>query len=92
MNIVFSSTFKRAFKHFTKNNSELRIQILKVIEKLSKDPFNIQLKTHKLSGNLYGLYSCKCGFDCRIIFEISRNEKNEQELLIVDIGTHDTVY
>ncbi len=33
------------------------------------DVFAFHLGTHKLSGELYGLYACICGYDCRIVFQ-----------------------
>jgi mRNA interferase YafQ len=60
---------------------------------LEEDPFSTDLKSHKLSGNLYGLYACSCGYDCRIVFSIKKDIKNKTEFIIlVDIGTHDEVY
>ncbi len=58
---------------------------------MEEDAFSAQLKTHKLSGSLYGLLACSCGYDCRIIFTIEK-EKNEEVILLIDIGTHDEVY
>jgi mRNA interferase YafQ len=60
---------------------------------LEEDAFSLQLKTHKLSGNLFGLLACTCGYDCRIIFSIEKDSSTHKEVvLLIDIGTHDEVY
>jgi mRNA interferase YafQ len=70
MNVVFSSSFKKSYNKLIKNKPELRINIKNILKKLSIDPFDSQLNVHKLTGRLFGLFACKCGYDCRIIFEI----------------------
>jgi mRNA-degrading endonuclease YafQ of YafQ-DinJ toxin-antitoxin module len=49
--------------------------------------------THKLSGELYGLWACSCGYDCRIVFALEQAEQSGDEVVVLlDIGTHDEVY
>jgi mRNA interferase YafQ len=49
--------------------------------------------SHKLSGNLEGLWSCTVAYDCRIIFSFSEDEEYlEVIILLIDIGSHDQVY
>ncbi|WP_299516923.1 hypothetical protein [Mucilaginibacter sp.] len=48
------------------------------------------LRTHKLSGKLAAYLACSCGYDCRIIFTIEKD--NVENILLLDIGTHDDVY
>ena len=67
--------------------------VKKALENLSESAFDPSLKTHKLSGVLYGFMACSCGNDCRIIFSIDKgNETGDEVILLVDIGTHDEVY
>ena len=57
------------------------------------DVFAPSLGTHKLSGNLNGLQSCSCGYDCRIVFSIEQGTEPDHEVIVLlDIGTHDEVY
>ena len=57
------------------------------------DVFAADLGTHKLEGKLVGLRACSCGYDCRIVFSIEKDEENEREVIILlDVGTHDEVY
>jgi len=89
--LVLSKSFEKAFFKFTKKNPLLKNNIEKAIQLLENDAYSSQLKTHKLSGNLYGLFACSCGYDCRIIFSIEKDSGYEI-ILLIDIGTHEEVY
>jgi mRNA-degrading endonuclease YafQ of YafQ-DinJ toxin-antitoxin module len=52
------------------------------------DPFDPTLKTHKLSGKLKDLWSFSVGYDERVLFYFTENEK----AVFVDMGSHDEVY
>ncbi|MEH1867519.1 MAG: type II toxin-antitoxin system YafQ family toxin [Nostoc sp.] len=68
-------------------------QIVNVLRLLADDPFTPSLKSHKLTGNLAGLWSCSVAYDCRIIFNFSEDEKLlEMVILLIDIDSHDEVY
>ncbi|MBE9019008.1 type II toxin-antitoxin system mRNA interferase toxin, RelE/StbE family [Chroococcidiopsis sp. CCALA 051] len=91
--IVISSKFKRAFRKFTRRNTQLQARIEETITALSDDIFNPSLGTHKLEGKLSGLLSCSCGYDCRIVFAIETEEESGETLVVLlDVGTHDEVY
>ena len=93
MDLIWSDGFKRSFKKLIKKNSQLKPKIFDVLRKLAEDPFTLSLKTHKLSGNLEGLWSCTVAYDCRIIFSFSEDEEYlEVIILLIDIGSHDQVY
>ena len=47
-----------------------------------------QLRTHKLSGKLEGLWAFSVDEDCRVVFEFI----GEDRVLLIDIGSHDEVY
>ena len=58
---------------------------------LQDDALDPRLGSHKLSGDLAGLWACSAGYDLRIVFEIAK--RNDQEvILLVSVGTHDEVY
>ena len=93
MNVIWSQGFKRSFKKLIKKHPQLKTKIFDVLRLLAKDPFTPSLKSHKLSGNLDGLWSCSVAYDCRIIFRFSEDgEFLEMIILLVDIGSHDQVY
>jgi addiction module RelE/StbE family toxin len=93
MKLVADKSFKRAFKKITKKNPQLQSKILEVLDLLECDPFTPSLKSHKLTGNLDGYWSCSVAYDCRVVFAIKQDEYAEESLIVlVDIGTHDEVY
>ncbi len=93
MEVVWSSGFKRSFRKITKKNPQLKEQIVEVLRLLANEPFTPSLKSHKLGGNLAGLWSCSVAYDCRIIFSFSEDrELLEMVILLTDIGSHGEVY
>lgn len=91
--LVLTPKFKRAFRKFVKGNPDLQQRIENTLREMEADIFAPSLGTHKLSGQLEGLKSCSCGYDCRIVFSIEKDpETNSQVIVLLDIGTHDRVY
>jgi len=87
------SKFKRSFKRLVKKNPQLQDKILSALETLSNDPFTPSLKSHKLTGQLEGLWACSVAYDCRIVFAFKSDPgTNEDVIVLVDIGSHDEVY
>ncbi len=60
--VAFSSSFKRKFKRKIKKDRELEKLFWKKLEKFIKDPFDKELKTHKLTGKLKDLWSFSLGY------------------------------
>ena len=91
--LVLSSSFSRAFKAAVRKRPELQQKIEQRLRLLAADPFDPLLRTHKLKGQLLGAWSCTVEYDCRIVFNFVQNpESGEEEILLIDIGTHDEVY
>ena len=88
-NIKQTDTFERKSVKFFKKHRDLVPKFKKVIEKLTDDPFDNSLKTHKLKGNLSDFYACRLTYEYRIILTI---EVRDEEIILVNIGTHDEVY
>ncbi len=81
MRIVYSWQFVKDFKRL-----DLQIQ-RKSREKeviFRENPFDVRLRTHKLSGRLEGLWSFSVDYDCRIVFEL----KNEKVAIFHAVGGH----
>jgi addiction module RelE/StbE family toxin len=86
-------SFRRAFKRRTRNNPRLQERLFEVLELLAQDAFDPRLKTHKLRGQLEGLWACWVEYDCRIVFAFEPDpESGEDMIVLIDIGTHDEVY
>ncbi|NEP55749.1 MAG: type II toxin-antitoxin system mRNA interferase toxin, RelE/StbE family [Symploca sp. SIO2G7] len=91
--LVWDNSFRRAFKRLVRKQPLLQDKILAVLALLAQDPFNPSLKSHKLKGNLEGLWGCWVEYDCRIIFALEREVQTSEELIVlIDIGSHDEVY
>lgn len=87
-NLIWGSSFKRAYKKVTAANPDLKPKISQALETFVDNPHHPTLKTHKLSGKLKGLWAFVVAYDCRIVFQFS----DKQDVLLIDIGKHDEVY
>ncbi|HKI00669.1 MAG TPA: type II toxin-antitoxin system YafQ family toxin [Thermoanaerobaculia bacterium] len=91
--LLWSNTFRRALRRMLKRQPHVRGDIEATLRLLQVDPFAAQLATHKLKGRLAGTWACSAGYDLRILFEFVRNlEREEEDLYLIEIGTHDEVY
>jgi len=88
INITWDQGFKRIYKKKSKNDDELKKNFWKSLESFSTNPFNPVLKTHKLTGRLNGLWAFSVSYDCRVIFQFL----GDNEILLIDIGSHEEVY
>jgi mRNA interferase YafQ len=73
--LVWGSSFKRAFKRTVRRHPQWRERIADTLARLAADPFNSQLDTHKLKGELAGLWACTVEYDCRIVIEFLKHRK-----------------
>ena len=91
--LAWHTSFRRAFKRRTRKDAGLKERVLTVIKQLTVDPFDQRLKTHKLRGQLEGLWACWVEYDCRIVFAFEPDpDADEDMIVLIDIGTHDEVY
>jgi len=84
-----TDTFDKKSVKFFKKHRDLVPKFKEVIEKLIENPFDNSLKTHKLKGNLSDYHACSLTYQYRIILTI---EIKDEEIILVNIGTHDDVY
>ncbi len=89
--LLRSTAFVRSLKKLRKNQPDTKESIFVTLEALSEDAFQLNLKTHKLKGNLAGYWACSVEYDLRIVFEFVNDEEREA-ILLHDIGPHDEVY
>ncbi|HGJ67078.1 TPA: type II toxin-antitoxin system mRNA interferase toxin, RelE/StbE family [bacterium] len=88
MEIIWGSSFKKAYKKITKADPQLKNKIIKCLGLFANDPFHSSLNTHKLSGKLKDLWAFSVDNDCRVVF----NFLDDGNVIMVDIGKHDEVY
>ena len=91
--LVWSAAFSRALKRKTRRNPQLRGTVEQTLRQLATDPFHPSLESHKLKGDLAGVWACSAGYDLRILFEFVQNvQSGQQEILLLAFGSHDEVY
>lgn len=86
--LIWGSSFRKAYKKIIKVNPHLKNKIIKCLELFANDPFHSSLNTHKLSGKLKDLWAFSVDNDCRIVF----NFLDDGNAIMIDIGKHDEVY
>lgn len=87
----FTPLFAKALRKKVKGQPALRQAIKSCLTALAADAFAPALRVHKLKGKLKGLLAVKAGYDLRIVFKIETRADGE-EILLVNLGTHDEVY
>ena len=86
--IAFSSSFRRGFKKRIKGNKDLEAKFWERVAIFVQNPHDARLRTHKLSGELRGLWSFSIEYDIRVVFSFLPKDR----ALFEDIGSHDEVY
>lgn len=89
--LIKSTAFVRAARRYVKKRPQALTAIAEALALLESDAFDPRLRTHRLKGDLEGSWSCKAGYDLRIVFEFVQHEGMEAILLLA-VGTHDEVY
>ena len=91
--LVWSSTFKRAYRRVVRHQPQLGSRVEWTLQQLSKNPFHPGLHSHKLKGELAGAWACTVDYDYRILFDFVKNQgTGEEEILLLTMGTHEEVY
>ena len=88
ISIVWDPGFKKAYQKKIKNDDNLKKRFWKTMKLFSSNPFSKQLRTHKLTGTLRGLWAFSVDYNTRVIFFFLKDD----EILLIDIGSHDEVY
>ena len=90
--LIWSNTFIRSIKKTIRKRPQLRQDIENTLKLLVQDAYAPQLRTHKLKGKLEGCWACSVRYDLRIIFEFVKGEGPEDDMFLMEIGTHEEVY
>lgn len=87
--LVFTETYNRRAAKWLKRHPEMRQQYLKTLQLLELNPFHPSLRLHALSGRLSGVHSVSINLSYRITLELL---VEGQEIVLLHVGDHDTVY
>lgn len=91
--LAWHTSFRRALKKAVISRPALKDKIFHSLDRLAEDPFHPMLKTHKLHGQLEGLWAIYVEYDCRLIFTFDKDAGGKINFIVlVDIGKHDEVY
>ncbi len=87
--VVFPEAYVKKATLFLSKHPELKSQYRKVISLLSLNPFHPSLRLHKLKGRLHGLHSISINLRYRITLTLLFKK---DQIVLVDLGSHDEVY
>ncbi|MDO8350327.1 MAG: type II toxin-antitoxin system mRNA interferase toxin, RelE/StbE family [Gallionella sp.] len=87
--IITPQQFLRLARKFFKQHPDLKPRFATLLVELQNDPYQPNLKLHALTGKLGGCYAISLTYSYRITLTLM---VTEQEIILLDIGSHDEVY
>ena len=87
--VIVTDTYLKKLKKFLKKHPDILQRYIKTIEILEVNPHHPSLRLHKLQGRLCEFHSISINMDYRVILDFIIQDN---EIIPVDIGTHDDVY
>ncbi|MFA6570510.1 MAG: type II toxin-antitoxin system mRNA interferase toxin, RelE/StbE family [Bacteroidota bacterium] len=88
INLIWDEAFNRKYRKLIKNNSSFHSEFQIKMELFVANQNDPILKTHKLSGKLNDCWASSIDYHFRIVFK----KIDENNILLLDIGSHDEVY
>ena len=89
--MIRSQAFIRAARRLIKKSPSSADGLRATLGQLADDAHHPSLRTHKLKGDLDGLWACSAVYDLRVVFSIASQDDGEA-ILLLTVGTHDEVY
>ena len=87
--LIYTPAYNKRAARFMKKHPELAVQYAKTLQLLELNPQHPSLRLHKLQGRLSALHSVSINMSYRITLEFLIQDG---QLLLVNVGKHDTVY
>jgi mRNA-degrading endonuclease YafQ of YafQ-DinJ toxin-antitoxin module len=87
--LVFTDDYTRRALRFLKRHPELKTQYAKTLALLEINPHHPSLRLHALAGRLQGVHSVSINLSYRITLELMIQD---QQIIPLTVGDHDTVY
>jgi mRNA-degrading endonuclease YafQ of YafQ-DinJ toxin-antitoxin module len=87
--LIYTEAYNRRAAKWLKKHPDLRQQYLKTLQLLELNPFHPSLRLHALSGRLAGVHSVSINLSYRITLDLLING---QEIVLLHLGDHNTVY
>lgn len=89
MRLVKDKIYPKREIRFFKKHPDLLEKYGVVLKKLENDPFESSLKLHKFQGNLEKFHAVRLTYEYRIVLILMIVD---EQIILIDIGTHDDVY
>jgi len=87
--ILEPKSYQKKLVKFFKKHKNLLKRYEKVIFLLEANPYHPSLRLHKLQGKLKEYYSVSLDMEYRVIIDFIIVD---EEIILIDIGSHDDVY
>jgi mRNA-degrading endonuclease YafQ of YafQ-DinJ toxin-antitoxin module len=87
--LTTTAFFDRRVRKFLTRHPDLRPRFIETMVQLRADPFEPSLRLHPLTGKLQGMQAVSLTYSYRITLTM---QVTENEILLLDIGSHDEVY
>jgi mRNA-degrading endonuclease YafQ of YafQ-DinJ toxin-antitoxin module len=87
--LIYPESYLKRAQKFLLKPPEIHNQYRKTLELLELNPHHPSLRLHGLQGRLQGLSSVSINISYRIVLDI---EIREQEIILINVGSHDQVY
>ena len=87
--IIITDGYFKKLKKFIKKHPDVLIRYEKIIKLLELDPYHPSLRLHQLKGDLKEYQSVSITMKYRVVIDFVIKEN---EIIPIDIGTHDEVY
>lgn len=87
--LIYTDSYLKRAKKFFKKHADLIVQYEKTLKLLEVNPNHPSLRLHKLHGKLSELYSVSINISYRISIDFLIEK---DQIIPIDIGTHDDVY
>ena len=87
--LIWTDTFVRTARRFLQKHPDLRAEFERVLYHLEEDPAHPSLRLHPLKGKYQGKHAVSLAYSYRIVLILV---VQNQEIILLDIGSHDNVY
>lgn len=87
--LVTTQHFERRARKFLRKHPDLRPTLRDTLDDLSRDPLQPRLDLHPFGGKLKGVQAVSLTYSYRLTLLV---KITDQEIVLLDIGTHDEVY
>jgi mRNA-degrading endonuclease YafQ of YafQ-DinJ toxin-antitoxin module len=87
--LIFTKDYEKRAQRFLKKHANLLNQYRKTLELLELNPSHPSLRLHKLEGRLRELHSVSINRSYRIVLHFLISGA---DIILIDVGDHDSVY